>query len=57
MSQRSKLVHAGRMTSANFVSPSIQMPWLTTNSSLSERYMCAKRLVSVMVPKCEPPYL
>ena len=57
MSQRSKLVQAGRMTSANLVSPSIQMDWLTTNSSLSERYMRAKRLVSVMVPKWEPPYL
>ena len=57
MSQRSKFVQAGRMTSANLVSPSIQMPWLTTNSSSSERYMRANRLVSVMVPKCEPPYL
>ena len=45
------------MTSANFASPSNQIDWLTTNSRLSERYMRAKRLVSVMVPKCEPPYL
>ena len=32
MSQRSKLVQAGRMTSANRASPSNQIDWLTTNS-------------------------
>ena len=37
MSQRSSEVQAGRMTSANWASPSIQMDWLTTHSMLSCR--------------------
>ena len=41
MSQRSKLVQAGRMTSANLASPSNQMDWLTTNSRFSDAYMRA----------------
>ena len=43
MSQRSKLVQAGRMTSANLVSPSIQIDWLITVGRFSERYILIQR--------------
>src|SRR5271169_381220 len=39
MSGRSKLVQAGRITSANFASPSNQIDWLTTNSRWSDWYI------------------
>ena len=38
MSQRSKLVQAGRMMSANRASPSIQTDWLTTKGIAPSRY-------------------
>jgi hypothetical protein len=55
MSQRSKLVQAGRMMSANRASPSNQMDWFTTNPTLPSRYACTYLFVSVMVPMKEPP--
>ena len=57
MSTRSKLVQAGRITSANFASPSNQIDWLTTNSSASDWYIRTQRLVLFMVARIEPPYL
>ena len=57
MSTRSKLVQAGRITSANFASPSNQIDWLTTNSRLSDWYIRTWRLVLFMVDRIEPPYL
>jgi VCBS repeat-containing protein len=49
MSHRSKFVQAGSITSANFASPSNQMDWLTTNSSLSVLYALTYRLDSLWV--------
>ena len=46
MSSRSKLVQAGRMTSAIRVSLLNQMSWLTTNSSLGLWYMRTHLVVS-----------
>ena len=43
------------MTSANRVSVLHQQSWLTTNSSLGLWYILTQRLVSVMVPRNEPP--
>ena len=57
MSTRSKLVQAGRITSANFASPSNQIDWLTTNSRFSDWYIRTWRLELLMVAKIEPPYL
>ena len=57
MSMRSKLVQAGRITSANFASPSNQIDWLTTNSRFSDWYIRTQRLVLFMVERIEPPYL
>ena len=55
MSLRSRLVQAGRMTSAKLVSLHHQQSWLTTNSSLGDWYMRTHLLVSVMVERNEPP--
>ena len=57
MSTRSKLVQAGRITSANFASPSNQIDWLTTNSRFGDWYIRTQRLVLFMVERIEPPYL
>ena len=57
MSTRSKLVQAGRITSANLASPSNQIDWLTTNSRFADWYIRTQRLVLFMVERIEPPYL
>ena len=55
--ERSKLVQAGRITSANCASPSNQMLWFTTNSRSAHWYVSTQRLVLFMVREDEPPYL
>ena len=45
------------MTSANLVSPSNQMAWLTTNSRFGDWNIFTWRFVLFMVGISEPPYL
>jgi len=55
MSQRSSEVHAGKMTSANWASFSIQIDWFTTNSSDGWRYASMNLPESGIVPSEEEP--
>jgi len=57
MSQRSNTVQAGRMTSANTVSPSHQTDWFTTNFRLSCWYALIQRFEATCVPIELLPYL
>jgi hypothetical protein len=55
-SQRSKLVQAGKITSANLVSPSIQIDWFTTNSNWSTVSL-DETIGIVLGSDKDPPYL